>query len=81
MNTTTNLSPAKAKHFCNPGDLIACMAALKSYYNQNKRKVLLLQQLNVDAAYYPSAVHGTTADNDPSKMVCMNQHIFDMIRR
>jgi len=73
-------TPATAKHFCNPGDLVAMLASLKGYYEKTGRKVRLLQQLNVPAQYYPGATHGTLSDSDSSTMVCMNQHIFDMIR-
>ncbi len=75
---TSYLTPVNFKHFCNPGDLIACMAAMRSYYEKNDRKVILCQQLNVPANYYLGAVHGTTDDN--GRMVCMNQHIYDMIK-
>lgn len=70
--------PIKAKHFCNPGDLIGALAGLKSYYDQKGRKVILLQQLDVKAEYYPGATHGTTDDN--GTMVCMNKKIFEMIK-
>lgn len=68
------------KHMCNPGDLIASMASLKSYYEQTGRKVILYQQLNLKAEYYASATHGTLADDGSGTMVCMNKHIFDMIK-
>lgn len=76
MNTT--LPPINVKHFCNPGDLIASMAGLKSYYEANGTKIQLLQQLDIEANYYEGAQHGTT--NAAGKMVCMNQKIFDMIK-
>lgn len=77
VNKTT---PARFKHFCNPGDLIASLPAMKSYYEKTGRKVILSQQLNVKSNYYPGATHGTLADNGSGDMVCMNKHIFDMIR-
>jgi len=70
--------PIKAKHFCNAGDLIGSMAALKSYYEQNNRKIILAQQLSVKAEYYSGATHGTVDEN--GAMVCMNKNIFDMIK-
>lgn len=70
--------PARFKHFCNPGDLIAALPAMKTYYNETGRKVIVSQQLNVEAQYYPGATHGTT--DHTGKMVCMNQAIFDMIK-
>lgn len=75
-----NTDPIRAKHFCNPGDLIASMAGLKSYYQQNGRKVILCQQLNLKAEYYQGAVHGTVSDTDNSTMVCMNKGMFDMMK-
>ncbi len=73
-------NPAIAKHYCNPGDLIAMLASLKSYHKTTGRKVIFAQQLNVAANYYQGAVHGTTSDNDSQKMVCMNQSMYDLIR-
>lgn len=67
-----------AKHFCNPGDLVATLAAFKSFYQTTGNKILLYQQLNVEANYYPGATHGTA--DEKGSMVCMNQHIYDMIR-
>lgn len=71
-------SPIRAKHFCNPGDAIAALAGLKSYYESMGRKIIFTQQLNVEANYYPGATHGTT--NDSGAMVCMNEKIYEMIK-
>lgn len=70
--------PARFKHMCNPGDLIASMAAIKSFYQQTQRKVIVSQQLNVPANYYAGATHGTR--DDKGLMVCMNRDIFDKIQ-
>jgi len=70
--------PATFKHLCNPGDLIAAMCAMKGYHRETGRKVRVLQELNTNAQYYPGAVHGTTDEH--GQQVCMNQHIFDMIK-
>lgn len=75
---TVDRPPVRAKHFCNPGDLVAAMAGFKGYYDRFKRKIIVSQQLDVPASYYNGAVHGTTDDN--GKMVCMNKSMFDMIR-
>ena len=32
ISIRTSHKPVRAKHSCNPGDLIACMAAMKAYY-------------------------------------------------
>lgn len=75
----TSLPPINVKHFCNAGDLLASMAGLKSYYeNNNGTKIRLLQKLDTEANYYPGATHETT--DAQGKMVCMNQKIFDMIK-
>ena len=76
--TTEPQPPVTCKHFCNPGDLISSMASLKAYWEYNDRKVKLLQQIGVPANYYPSATHGTR--DESGNMVCMNKHIFDMIK-
>lgn len=73
-------TPAIAKHFCNPGDLISVLPALKSYYQTTGRKIIIAQQLGVAANYYNGATHGTLSDDGNNVMVCMNRHIFDMIR-
>ncbi len=72
--------PAVFKHFCNPGDLVAMMASIKAYYQKTNRKVIVAQQLNLPANYYNGASHGTLSDADGTTMVCMNNHIYDMIR-
>lgn len=71
---------ANFKHFCNPGDLIASMASMKSFHRKTGRRVKVLQQLNLPANYYTNATHGTVSDHDNSTMVCMNKFIFDMIK-
>ncbi len=78
MELIRSEKPATFKHLCNPGDLIAAMAAMKGYHRETGRKVRVLQQIDVPANYYPSAVHGTVSSD--GAMVCMNQHIFDMIK-
>lgn len=71
---------ASFKHFCNPGDLVASMAAIKSYYDGTGKKVTLYQQKNLQASYYQGARHGTVSDADGTTMVCMNTKMFDMIK-
>ncbi len=80
MELTKNENPANFKHLCNPGDLVAGMAAMKTFYEKTGRKVSVVQQLNTPANYYKGAIHGTISDVDNQTMVCMNQHIFDMIK-
>lgn len=74
----TNKEPIFAKHFCNPGDLVATLPSFKSFYLQNGKKIILAQQLNVKSEYYPGAVHPTTDEN--GAMVCMNKGMFDFMR-
>lgn len=69
--------PTRFKHFCNVGDLTSSMAAIKAYHEATKKKVILAQQLNVPANYYPSAYHET---QDKGTMVCMNLNIYEMVR-
>lgn len=75
-----NNQPVRVKHFCNPGDSIASLAALKSYYDQNGRKIIYCQQIGTPAQYYPGATHGTISDADGSTMVCMNSKIWGMLQ-
>jgi len=64
------------RHSVNPGDLYAVMGALKKYYAVTKRKIIILQQINLPASYYQSATHPTIHDG---VMVTMNQKMFDMV--
>lgn len=66
------------KHGCNAGDLIACMAAMKAFYEKSGKKVRLVQQLDIAAEYYAGAIHGTL--DDAGTMVCMNKSIFNMLK-
>lgn len=75
-----NDAPINVKHFCNPGDLIATMAGLRGYWERNGKKCRIYHQLNLRAEYYPGATHGTLSDEGTGVMVCMNKHIYDMIR-
>lgn len=72
--------PVRFKHFCNPGDLVASMACLKSYYESTGKPIILCQQKNITANYYQGARHGTVSDSDQSTMVCMNTPMFDKIK-
>lgn len=76
----SNQPPAYARHMCNPGDLVGMLASLKAYWMRTGRKIIVTQKLNVSANYYSGATHGTLSDADGSTMVCMNRHIFDMIK-
>lgn len=73
-----NVEPARFKHFANTGDVVAAMAAMKSYYLGTGRKVILSQQLNMKANYYPGATHPVVDEN--GTMVCMNRAMFDMVK-
>ena|ERR1700733_4763195 len=70
--------PANIKHTCNPGDIVASMIACKRYYEITKRKVVFLQMINRDAAYYPGANHPTV--DETGRMVTLNKPMFDMIK-
>lgn len=71
------LPPTRIKHSVNPGDLLAAMGAMKAFYDTTKRKVIVSQQVNLPAAYYNGATHGTTDTN--GTMVCCNDTIFKML--
>lgn len=74
----TQKHPVTVKHFCNIGDIIASLAAMKSLSQKTNRKVLYCQQLNVPATYYEGAVH--PVKDDKNIQVMCNQKMFDMIR-
>lgn len=66
------------KHSVNPGDLIACMAALKVYYDATKRKIKVAQSIDTLAAYYQGAVHPTM--NSSGQNVCCNARTWGMLK-
>ena len=66
------------KHSVNPGDLIACMGAIKRYYDATKRKIKVAQAIDTLAAYYQGAVHPTK--NAQGQDVCCNQRTWDMLK-
>lgn len=70
--------PLICKHFTNSGDLIATMAGFKGAWELSGRKIVVLQQLNVKANYYPGAVHGTV--DEEGTHVCMNPDIFEKMK-
>jgi hypothetical protein len=69
---------ARIKHSVNPGDLIACMGAIKRYYDVTKRKVIVCQATNQLAQYYQGAVHPTV--NDKGQNVCCNDRMWEMLK-
>lgn len=66
------------KHTCNLGDIIGALPQCKKYYEVTKRKIRFLQRLNMPAAYYSGAVHGTVDEN--GIMVTLNRPLFDMVK-
>jgi hypothetical protein len=68
----------RVKHSVNPGDLIACMAAIKEFYDITQRKVIVAQTIDHLAAYYQGAVHPTT--NEQGQNVCMNIKSWTMMK-
>jgi len=69
---------ANFKHSCNPGDIVASLVAVKKYWEVTKRKARFLQSINMPAAYYPGAVHGTK--DEGGTMVTLNKPLFDMMK-
>jgi hypothetical protein len=67
----------RIKHFANPGDVVASMAAIKRFWEVTGRKVVFCQKVNQIAAYYPGATHPTT--NEHGQNVCVNDAIYDML--
>lgn len=65
-------------HFCNVGDIIATLPALKTLREKTKRKIIFCQQLNVTPDYYPGAVHPVV--DEKGGMVMCNNTIFNLAR-
>lgn len=66
------------RHSVNLGDLVAAMGACKKYYELTGRKVKILQQKNMPAAYYAGATHPTVSQD--GTMVTMNDFTFNMVK-
>ncbi|MES2382387.1 MAG: hypothetical protein V4538_15175 [Bacteroidota bacterium] len=66
------------KHTCNLGDIIGALPQCKKYFEVTGRKILFLQRLNMPAAYYTGAVHGTV--DESGIMVTLNRPLFDMVK-
>lgn len=69
-------------HAVNPGDLIASMGSIKSYYDRycvsSKRKINICQSINQIAAYYQGATHPTV--NETGQNVCCNIPMWEMLK-
>lgn len=82
MSTKKELPNAEvfttARHSVNLGDLIAVMGCCKKYYEITGRKIKILQQKNMPAAYYQGATHPTTLPD--GTMVTMNDFTFNMVK-
>jgi len=68
----------RIRHSVNPGDLIACMAAIKKFYDVTKRQVIISQTIGTLAQYYASAQHPTK--NSDGAHVCMNQSMWERMK-
>lgn len=66
------------RHSCNPGDVIASLICVKKYWQETGRRAKFMQKINMAAAYYAGATHGTT-DKD-GIMVTMNEKMFEMLK-
>lgn len=67
-----------AKHFCNIGDMISAMIALKKYHEKTGIKVNFYQQIDVQADYYAGATHPTL--DSENRMVMCNKKMWDMVK-
>jgi len=66
------------KHTCNLGDIIGALPQCKKYHEVTGRKIKFLQRINMPAAYYQGAVHGTV--DESGTMVTLNQPLFNMVK-
>lgn len=67
----------KIKHSVNSGDLIASIAGLQKVYETKGRKSVIMQRLNMKAAYYQGAVHPVI--DTEGNMVSMNEKQWNML--
>jgi hypothetical protein len=65
------------RHNCNIGDLIASLAGLKGFYEENGSEFVYMQELDVDATYHTNYYHPT--QNNGKQVMC-NKTMFDMIK-
>lgn len=65
------------KHSFNAGDLITVLPGIKHICNKNNTKAVVYQRLNLPADYGHNDPHPVTSNGRP---VCMNIHMFDMIK-
>lgn len=65
-------------HAVNPGDLIACMGAIKKYHEVTGRKAIVSQSLTHPGQYYPGAIHPTV--NELGENVCCNLPMWTMLK-
>ena len=66
------------RHSVNSGDLIAAMGCIKKYHEITKRRAVVLQTVDFEAAYYHGAEHPLV--NSEGKNVTMNDKMFDMLK-
>ena len=81
IQINAELKPTKNKtinvrHYCNIGDQIASLIALKRYYELTGKKSIYCQQLDVRARYYDGAIHPVLKDG---KQVMCNAAIWKMM--
>lgn len=69
---------AAYKHSYNTGDLITVMPGMKKIWEETGLKAVVYQRLNVPADYSHADYH--PIKNDRGENVCMNQHMFDMLK-
>lgn len=77
-NPNNTLQSASFKHMANPGDVIASLAAVRTYYESTGRQILYYQMVNAPGGYYAGAVHPTVDEN--GVQVTMNDRMFEMIK-
>lgn len=70
--------PANIRHSVNSGDLIAAMGAIKKYYELTGRKVVVIQTINMAAAYYSGAEHPVV--DEQGRNVTVNSTVFEMLK-
>lgn len=65
------------RHSANIGDLIASLAGLRGFWENEGQKFVYMQELNVEGIYHNNYYHPT---QEGGKQVMCNQKMFDMIK-
>ncbi len=72
------MQTAKFSHSGNAGDVLASLPAMKTFYQQTGRKIVLHLIKDIEAFYYEGAVH--PVKNSENRPVMLNSKMIEMLR-